>query len=357
MLDASEPQEQQNYSSFSDIPHRSTLYIGLTVPVTLIICCCALFSNLAVIFTLKRDSGLREDKSNKFIINLAISDITAAIGVMLPSLISIIMDRWPFGYVLCLIHCSINYICIIVTMMTLAFISIDRYQAILHPLTYESIMISPIIYTMIGWTWLQGIIFSLPPVLRRWIEYDYWEGVCAIDWFKGDSGIVFYVIFANIFCFIAPGCIMSFSYVGIMREIKVFQVSQICSCCKERTVVGDVAGENQRSNASKHQDAVAASNNRIIKSLLVVLAFFFITLTPFCITKLGKSIIGRLDTIAAHASYFSSILQFCSSASNPFIYGIFRHDIRDAFKRQFRRLFGQEKLLSQGTSRGTNDRY
>lgn len=322
------------------LPNRSPIYIGLTTPITIIICCCALFSNCVVIVTVRLDYNLREDKSNKFIINLAISDITAAVGVMLPSIVSVIMDRWPFGDVLCLINCSINYICIIVTMMTLAFISIDRYQAILHPLTYETIITIPIMYAMIASTWVQGLIFCLPPVLRKWIEYDYWEGVCAIDWFKPDTGIMFYVIFANLFCFILPACIMIFSYFGIMREITVFDTPQKSCCRRKRRGVSDADIETQRRpSVTRHDDQAEASNHRVIKSLLVILAFFFITLTPFCITKLVKSVTGRLDLTDAHASYFSSILQFCSSASNPFFYGIFRHDIRDAFKRQFQRLF------------------
>ena len=53
-----------------------------------------------------------------------------------------------------------NYCLIVVSMMTLAFISIDRFVHIVYPLQYREIITIARIRITIVWTWIQGAIIG-----------------------------------------------------------------------------------------------------------------------------------------------------------------------------------------------------
>ena len=92
---------------------------------------------------------MKEDVSNLLItcINLCITDLLITLLVMTSSLGSLIDDKWLFGMIWCEFVSAINYCLIIVSMLTLCFISMDRYQAVLHPLQYHIRMTKQSLYT------------------------------------------------------------------------------------------------------------------------------------------------------------------------------------------------------------------
>jgi hypothetical protein len=58
-------------------------------------------------------------------------------------------------------------------MMTLCYISIDRFHAIIFPLTYIQRINGKVIGMAIASSWIEGIIFSIVPMIENWIKYDY----------------------------------------------------------------------------------------------------------------------------------------------------------------------------------------
>ena len=62
---------------------------------------------------------------------------------------------------MCYFQCAMNYCLIVVSMMTLGFISIDRFVHIVYPLQYLEIITVRRIRIMIAWTWIQGLIIGI----------------------------------------------------------------------------------------------------------------------------------------------------------------------------------------------------
>ena len=161
---------------------------------------------------------MKEDVSNLLItcINLCITDLLITLLVMTSSLGSLIDDKWLFGMIWCEFVSAINYCLIIVSMLTLCFISMDRYQAVLHPLQYHIRMTKQRVFILIAYSWFQGIVFASIPSFMKWVKYDYWEAVCAIQWFRHHRQAIYYVTAAFIFCFLAPGQILVYNYQKIL---------------------------------------------------------------------------------------------------------------------------------------------
>ena len=284
----------------------------------------ALIGNTAVIAIIVKYRQLRRDISNLLIANLSITDLSMTIFVMISSLVSLISDKWLFGSVWCDFVCATNYCLIIVSMLTLCFISVDRYQAILNPLKYHTHITRKNVLMMIGYSWCQGMLFASIPSFMKWVDYDYWEAVCAIQWFRHQTQALYYVIAAFALCFLGPGIILVYNYMKILQEAKK-QKNQVVVCPSDQ-----VQKKNRENSKS----------TRIVWSLLVVVFAYFICTTPFSVTKLIKVIAHTENFIPGPINLTASLLGYVASAINPLIYGIFRRDFREAYKRLFHTIVG-----------------
>ena len=121
------------------------------------------------------------------------------------------------GQALCSIVCGANYCFIIVTMLTLCFISLDRYLAIHRPLHYLSLVTRPRALLLVAYTWLQGAAFALAPALSGWVAYDYWEATCAIQWHAFGAPVLAYVVAAFVLCFLLPSAVLIAAYGKVLR--------------------------------------------------------------------------------------------------------------------------------------------
>ncbi len=311
---------------------RTDLEIGWTSALLLVIILVTLLGNLAVIFAVYSSRRLRDEAANLFIINLSVADISNGSIVMCTALFAIALDVHHINDVWCNIVCAANYIFIIVSMLTLAFISVERYIAIVHTFRHNELVTRLRIRVAVGYTWLQGLAFALPPVILKWVHYDYWESICAIDWQYEKRQAVYYVIVAFVVCFMIPGCAMVFCYTMIIRQARKSQ----------QIMPGNrVSAQDQDNPAMVQMRKARKSASKTIRSLLVVVALFFVCMTPFCITKLLKVIFSDAARVPSYANLTASYFQYLASMVNPFVYAIFRTEFRNAYRLAWYRLLSE----------------
>ena len=308
---------EENSSDASAQELRSV--VGIAVPAIALICIIILsiLGNLAVIIAVLRTPCLREKPSSTFLISLSFADLMNGILVMPSSLAALLADGWRFGMTLCYIQCGLTYCFIIVSMVTLACISIDGYFAVKHPLRYHSIVTPRVTRVAVAYTWLKGLAFAAVPAINTWIVYDYWEVACAIEW---DNDIYWkatraYVLVAFILCFLSSICIMIFCYVHIG--------------CAART---NSTWPLQQHSRRTHRQI--SKNLKVVQSLAIVVTIFFVCTAPFCFTKVLKMFLTS-SYVPSYLNLIATWFSYISCATNPFIYGIFRKDFRRAFVKLF----------------------
>lgn len=289
----------------------------------------SVLGNTAVIIAILISNELRGDKSNVLIINLAITDLTNGLTVMVSSLSSLVADKWILGQGLCSMICAVNYCLIITSMLTLCFISYDRYNAIKHPLSYIQWITNTKLSIAIAYSWFQGIAFSIVPVIFQWVQYDYWEAVCAIEWQKEKEQAVYYVVTAFLLCFFIPGLSLAFNYFQVLREVK--------RMAKSIQPVTVTILNNSKSDPFQ--------NSKIVKSLLVVVLAYFVCMTPFSVTKLIKVIVSDPHFVPGWINTSASLIAYCSSAVNPLVYGLLRNEFRMAYKKIVRKILHPTRTI------------
>lgn len=314
-------------------PHlRQTYETVLAILFLLITMIIAMLGNTAVIAVVYRQRSMRRDIPNLLIINLSVTDLSNTLFVMLSALIALISDEWTMGKVWCDFVCAINYCLIIVSMLTLCCISIDRHQAIMHPLSYPLRITRRRMIYIICFTWIQGITFGTAPSFAGWVAFDYWEAICAIQWHSYQPDTIVYVVLAFLFCFLIPGIILIYCYSKILKEVKNQKAQATIN-------TGNIRAQEKNKRKASHR-------SKIVRSLLIVVLAYFICTTPFSVTKLIKVLANGKDPIPGPINLIAALLGYVASAINPLIYGIFRHDFRAAYKNLLYSIFIGKRNLN-----------
>lgn len=293
----------------------------------------AIVGNVLVILSIKSFTSLRDERFHLFLINLAITDLMTALFIMTSSFVTISMDYQSLDVVWCCISGALNYVLITVSLLTMAGISIVRFIAIAYPTFYRNELKSKHLNIMISFTWLVGFIFAIPPIAKDWIAYDYWEGICAIDWHKEYELATYYIIVACGVCFCLPALTIIFMYSCILIKAK----------------------RSQPINSSTIQMRRTQHLKKIFQILLFLVISFFVCMTPYFITKLLK-VIYDVGSFPKELNLFASLMQYMASVINPFIYVIVRQDFRTAFNaliHKYTKIFGRSEEESLSNSRTT----
>ena len=342
-------------------PRQLELKIILTI-LLLIIISLSIVGNILVFLTLLRCRSLRKQISSVFLFNLAMTDIGCAILVMPFAVVSTWKEEWIFGDFWCNGVCFFNYCFIIVSMATLALISLDRYIFVVHPLRYDPMVTRRRAIMCCCFGWLVGFLFGAAPPLARWVWYDDGEIICAINWENDKSNVITYTVTAFVICFMFPMLVMCFAYLHIYKVAKSHATRiSIQSASPNRRPADQVGGRrNARTNRQNRY------NTKAIKTILIMILAYAICNTPFSLTKLLKVIYSDNEVVPKGVNTLASWLGYVNPCCNPIIYAINREEFRTAFyriicwqsyddspfsSRNERATFNQSSMNSEGANR------
>lgn len=299
---------------------RDTYEIVITALFLMLIMLTALLANLAVIIVILFNRKIRKNISNLLIINLSIIDLGITVFVMASALTALLSDKWLLGETWCNIVYATSYSLIIVSTLTMCCISMDRYQAVLYPFTYSLRITRTRMKIVIVYTWIQGLTFGCAPSIYGWVLFDYWEAVCGIQWHRYRSETILYLALAFFLCFLIPGLVLIYCYSKILQEVNQS---------------GDTV--------TRYRNKMKLSDRcKLVCSLLIVVAAYFLGTAPISVVHLIKLFVHSEDPMFGRLNLVAIMLGYVASAINPCIYGIFRHDFRNALSDMLSSVFARQ---------------
>ncbi|XP_054709920.1 probable G-protein coupled receptor No9 [Uloborus diversus] len=100
----------------------------------------AIVGNVAVVIATFWNEKLRSQASNLLLVYLSMTDAITGLFVIIPSALSVGIDYWPFGDILCKLQNGFLYTCSCSSSFNISAISVDRAIAVMMPLQYPNIM-------------------------------------------------------------------------------------------------------------------------------------------------------------------------------------------------------------------------
>lgn len=258
--------------------------------------------------------------TNMLIENLAFTDIFMAALHMPFWIISLRYGRWVFGHVPCQMVGLTQLLFGISSLFTMTGIAFNRYFNIVRRnlyLKYFSTKKTTYILIFLAWT---GSLAVTTPQLYGWgkIEYHVLFADCTCVWDLPDPSFIIFLCAGTIF---TAATVISWCYYTIYKTVKA-SADRMQGHAAKSNIKGNAAG-------SKHE----RTEKKVLKTSFVVVCVYMTCWTPL-------SVIGFIEVFGSSsprwAHIFAYYFVFCSSLTNPFIYGIMNPQFQEAFKKMLR---------------------
>nr|AKA95272.1 adipokinetic hormone receptor 1A [Crassostrea gigas]CAP17413.1 G Protein coupled receptor [Crassostrea gigas] len=279
--------------------------------------------NLTVFITLFRNRNIKS-RVNQFIFHLSIADLVVTF-IMLPlEIIWNITVAWKAGDPACRILMFFRILGLYLSSFILVTISLDRYFAIVHPLSLNDADKRGRIMLILAWCF--SIVASIPQSVIFHVEthpkYRTFRQCVTFNFFPSHNHELAYNLFNLITLYALPLLIITTSYSLILWEI-----SKKTKQCKEETKCLSTRSRLRRSSVGNMERA----RIRTLKMTLVIVSVFVICWTPYFVLSawwFDSDSASQLDPKVQRGLFLFAVSNSCM---DPIVYGMFTIN----FKREF----------------------
>ena len=265
---------------------------------------------LAVVY--RNENKRMRTTSNYLIANMSCSELLLTV-FNIPLAITGLASENQFivggslGNILCKLTELLFYLSIAVSLLSLGFITVDRFLLVLYP--HKAFITAKRAQILIGTMWLIGIIFSIPLAAKSTIyEYRHVKA-CFI---KSSASIIrAYVITCLIVFVVLP-----------LTTMVVLYSSIVAKHFRQKT-----PGENSAVNL-EHSNK---RNRKVFVMLVSIVTLAIVCWLPYWLMVLACFL--TLEFASCNSVVYLHVLAFANCALNPCTYAVFNESIRVGFYR------------------------
>ncbi|XP_036934228.1 teleost multiple tissue opsin b isoform X1 [Acanthopagrus latus] len=249
-------------------------------------------SNFLVLALFCRYRALRTPM-NLLLVSISASDLLVSVLGTPFSFAASTQGRWLIGRAGCVWYGFVNACLGLVSMISLAVLSYERYCTMMSPNVADGREYRPVLGG-ICFSWLYSVAWTVPPLLG-WSRYGP-EGpgtTCSVDWKSQTPNNISYVVCLFTFCLVLPFCVILYSYGKLLYTIR--QVSSVSSVVSRRR------------------------EQRVLVMVVTMVVCYLVCWLPYGVAAL-LSTFGPRDFLSPEASIMPSLLAKFSTVINPFIY-------------------------------------
>ncbi|KAJ2940899.1 hypothetical protein O0L34_g10160 [Tuta absoluta] len=311
-----------------------------------------LVGNALVCTAVYRNHSMRT-VTNYFIVNLAVADFMVILICLPPTVLWDATKTWFFGTAMCRIVLYFQSVSVTVSVLTLTFISVDRWYAICFPLKFKST--TGRAKTAILIIWLLSLSFNIPefivlqvrPRVQLRFNIEYFMQ-CESTW-DDESDLKWHVIKA-LFLYTFPLLLMTIAYCQIVRVLwrsdnipGHMESHTLCASSRQSNCKHGLSS-NRRTVPSIHANASTEgqlrSRRKAAKMLVAVVIMFAVCYFPvhlMCVLRFALDV--QQSPYISSIALISHVLCYANSAVNPLIYNFMSGKFRREFHRSYFKCF------------------
>ncbi|XP_076066964.1 neuropeptide F receptor-like [Oratosquilla oratoria] len=284
--------------------------------------------NILVVTAVARKPAMRTAR-NVFIVNLATSDILLCLVTTPLTLMELLTQYWPLGYLpfTCKMVGSLQATSIYVSTISITAIALDRYQVIVYP-TKPSLKKFGAV-AMLLCIWVLAVLLALPNFIWRTLKHHDINlpnlksvDFCFEDW-PTPHGRGFYSLFVILLQYCVPILTVSTAYAKIYKKLK-YRMPRRTSTKNER-----------RKSTERQEDNRRRRTNILLVSIALIFGLSWLPLNLFNV------IVDFHNPFEDNTQMMVIIYAVChmigmsSACSNPLLYGW----LNDNFRKEFHEIF------------------
>ncbi|XP_051799957.1 G-protein coupled receptor 26-like [Acanthochromis polyacanthus] len=305
----------------------------------------SLLSNLLVLLCFVHSTEIRRQVPGVFTMNLSFCNILITVLNMPATLVGIIRKQQPFGDCVCHTVSFLETFLTANTMLSMAALSIDRWIAVVFPLSYSTKMRYKDAVIMVCYSWLHSFTFSLTALLFSWVDYSDVYASCTLQPNEQDSDRIKFTVFTIVFhvtSFMLSLLILCFTYLKVLKVAR-FHCKRIDIITMQTLflLVDIHPSVKQRCLAEQKR-----RKQRATKKISIFIGSFIVCFAPYVITRLAE-LLPFVD-INRHWGIISKCLTYSKAASDPFAYSLLRQQYRKVLVTVVNRLLRRDLYPSSG---------
>ncbi|XP_030745207.1 cardioacceleratory peptide receptor-like [Sitophilus oryzae] len=269
----------------------------------------------------------RKSRMKFFIAHLAFADLSVGLISVLTDIIWRMTVTWYAGDASCKFIKFAQALVTYASTYVLVSLSIDRYDAIRHPMKFSGSWRRARILIILAWA--ISALFSLPMLFLYEEKIVQDQPQCWIE-FPEQWQWQLYMVLISLALFVIPTIIITTCYAIMIKTIWSKSGPQIGRGNKN-SINDRIGSDNDRRASSR--GLIPRAKVKTIKITLIIVTVFILCWSPYIIFDLLQvfGYIPPTQTNTAIASFVQSLAPL-NSAANPIIYGI--------FSTQFCKIFG-----------------
>ncbi|XP_077419994.1 relaxin-3 receptor 1 [Vanacampus margaritifer] len=273
-----------------------------------LVCVVGLVGNLLVFFLLGAKHERKTSRMNFFVLNLALTDLQFVLTLPFWAVDTALDFSWPFGGAMCKVVLSVTVMNMYASVFFLTAMSVTRYLSLTSALKRTDAQKPASDKWTCAAIWILATLATLPTSIFSTISHVSGENLCLLKFPGGQDWLAVYQIHKILVGFVVPICVVSISYIKLVRVI--------------------------------HTRSMKTSNpkrtSRVTKSVTIVVLSFFICWMPNHAVTLW-SVLVKLNAANWDRSYYMAhtyvfpltvCLAHANSCLNPVIYCLMRPDFR-----------------------------
>ncbi|XP_053618332.1 orexin receptor type 2-like [Plodia interpunctella] len=290
-----------------------------------------LVGNALVCVAVYRNHTMRT-VTNYFIVNLAVADFMVILFCLPPTVVWDVTETWFLGDALCKILLYFQSVSVSVSVLTLTFISVDRWYAICFPLKFKST--TGRAKTAILIIWLLSLLFNAPELVVLTalkpvpLRFDLELLMQCMPTWSANSDLVWHLM-KVVFIYTIPLMLMTVAYYQI---VKVLWKSD------------KIPGQAETIKLAPAEQTQLRSRRKAAKMLVAVVVMFAVCYFPVHLLSVLRYTVDMEQTdVLSTVALISHVMCYSNSAINPLIYNF----MSGKFRREFRRSFCCSRIPSQ----------
>ncbi|XP_071132770.1 rhodopsin, GQ-coupled-like [Mytilus edulis] len=308
-----------HWKQFDLVPDHWHFMVGVYITIVGIT---GIIGNSIVIWIFSTTESLKTP-SNMLITNLAVSDLifSAVNGFPLLS-ISAFNRKWMWGDTACQFYGFIGGLFGLMSINTLAAISIDRYLHIAKPMSAAKNMTRRKTLMMMMCVWAWSLIWAVPPIFG-WGAYipEGFQTSCTFDYLSTEPHMRSYIFGLYLGGFVVPLAITVVCYGLILKAIRKHEREM-------KKVVDNLKADDLRNKQNK-----ASMEIKVARIAMIIVTLYILSWSPYAtVALIGQ--FGPSEWITPIVAEIPVMLAKACAMHNPIVYAFSHPKFRNALSKR-----------------------
>nr|XP_005895144.1 PREDICTED: G-protein coupled receptor 26 [Bos mutus] len=291
---------------------------------------------------LLHSADIRRQAPALFTLNLTCGNLLCTVVFL--TLAGVVAQRPPAGDRLCRLAAFLDTFLAANSMLSMAALSIDRWVAVVFPLSYRAKMRLRDAALMVAYTWLHALTFPAAALALSWLGFHQLYASCTLCSRRPDERLRF-AVFTGAFhalSFLLSFVVLCCTYCKVLKVAR-FHCKRIDVITMQTLVLLVDIHPSVRERCLEEQKR---RRQRATKKISTFIGTFLVCFAPYVITRLVE--LSSAVPISSHWGVLSKCLAYSKAASDPFVYSLLRHQYRKSCKEILNRVLHRRSLRSSG---------